>query len=486
MLDIKFTGATIVDGSGSATYVADIGIVGDKIARIGNLSTLQARKIIDVKGKILCPGFIDVHTHDDNAILNMPDALPKISQGVTTAIVGNCGISSAPSKIEDIPPDPLNLLGKKEDFKFPTFKAYIDKINEIRPAVNIAALCGHLSLRNNAMTDLYRECTDQELDGMKRELALAMQQGAIGFSTGLAYGSSNSASTTEVIELAKVAAQYGGIYTTHLRNEFEEIIAALEESFTICDQADLPILVSHLKCAGIENWGRSEEVLNTISNAACYKRIHMDCYPYTAGSSTLDLKQVDEKVRILITWSDSHPDIAPKYLDEIALEWNMSQLESAKKLQPAGAVYFSMNEEDMQNILRHEKTMIGSDGLPHDPHPHPRLYGTFPRVLGKYVREHKLLTLSDAIRKMTSLPAKKFQFEKRGLIAEGFYADLIIFDWESINDTATFDQPKQLAEGIVHVLVNGKISYSKGSTTVERNGKYLTRSDQTIKQNKKI
>ena len=475
MLDIKFTRGSIVDGLGSDACVADVGIIGDKIVCIGNLSQIEAKEVIDIKDKILCPGFIDVHTHDDNVILKYPDALPKISQGITTVIVGNCGISSAPNRIIDTPPDPLNLLGKKEDFKFPTFKAYVDKINETKPAVNVAALCGHLSLRNNAMTNLFRECTDEELVVMKQELALAMKDGAIGLSTGLAYNSSNSASTDEVIELAKVAAKYGGIYTTHLRNEFDKIVEALKESFAICNQADLPMVVSHLKCAGIENWGRSEEVLQTIKNADCNDNVHMDCYPYIAGSSTLDLKQVDGKIKILITWSDSYPDITPKYLDEIAMEWDISQLEAATKLQPAGAVYFSMDENDMRNILSNKKTMIGSDGLPHDPHPHPRLYGTFPRVLGKYAREYKLISLSDAIRKMTSMPAQKFQFEKRGQIAEGFYADIVVFDSKSINDTATFEKPKQLAEGIEYVLVNGLISYCKDRSIENRNGRYLLR-----------
>lgn len=481
MLDVKFINGEIIDGSGADVYTSDVGVVGDKIVQVGKLTEIEARETIDVKGKILCPGFIDVHTHDDNAILKSPDALPKVSQGVTTVIVGNCGISSAPSKIVDTPPDPLNLLGKKEDFKFPTFKAYVEAINKIKPAVNVAALCGHISLRNNAMSNLYRTCTEEELGVMKQELTLAMKQGAIGFSTGLAYGSSNCSSTEEVIELAKIAAKHGGIYTTHLRNEFDGIIEALEESFSVCNKANLPIVISHLKCAGIENWGRSKEVIDTIEKSSCEDHVHMDCYPYIAGSSTLDLKQVDGKIKILITWSDTHPKIVPKYLDEIASEWGVTQLEAAKKLQPAGAVYFNMNEYDMRNVLCNKKTMIGSDGLPHDPHPHPRLYGAFPRVLGKYTREYKLLTLTEAIRKMTSMPAQKFQFRKRGQIATGYYADILVFDAQSVDDKATFENPKQLAQGIEYVMVNGAISYCMGKPTKMRNGRYLMRNNKNTK-----
>lgn len=473
--DYIFLKGTIIDGNGSKAFKSDIAIKNDKIVKIGDLSADEANTIIDIEGKIICPGFIDVHTHDDNAILKSPEALPKISQGVTSVIVGNCGISSAPSKIKIAPPDPLNLLGKKEDFNFPTFKDYIDTINRVKPAVNVAALCGHISLRNNSMVDLSKEATPHEIEAMKKELNIAMQQGAIGLSTGLAYSSAIASTTEEVIELAKISAKNGGIYTTHLRNEFDKIIEALEESFKISNKADLPIVISHLKCAGLENWGRSNEVLKAIQSSPCCDDVHMDCYPYIAGSSTLDLKQVDEKVEILITWSESYPDISAKYLHKIASEWNTTQLEAAKKLQPAGAVYFSIEENDMRNILCHEKTMIGSDGLPHDPHPHPRLYGTFPRVISKYARDYKLITLPEAIRKMTSMPAKKFQFKNRGEIAVGYFADLVIFDIDEIADTATFEKPKKLASGIEYVLVNGEVSYTQGKSTGRRNGRYLKR-----------
>jgi N-acyl-D-amino-acid deacylase len=237
----------------------------------------------------------------------------------------------------------------------------------------------------------------------------------------------------------------------------------------------VPVIVSHLKCAGIANWGRSGEVLQAMESAQRKQSAGCDCYPYAAGSSTLDLRQVDERVKIAITWSTPHPEVAGQTLKQIAEAWNMTELDAARQLQPAGAIYHSISEEDMRRILAHPATMIGSDGLPNDPRPHPRLWGTFPRVLGRYSREEKLFSLPQAIHKMTGMPAQRFGLSGRGLIRKGYAADLVLFDPETILDTATFSDPIQPAKGIAAVWVNGTLSYTSEGATDNRNGRFLTR-----------
>jgi N-acyl-D-aspartate/D-glutamate deacylase len=313
-LDILLSGGTLLDGTGGPGHVGDVGIVDDRIVAVGDLSDVVAKQTYDISGKVLSPGFIDVHTHDDNAVLIAPECSPKISQGVTTVIVGNCGISAAPVRLNQAPPEPLNLLGKKEDFSFDSFAQYVDAVAACQPAVNVAALIGHTSLRINHVADLTRPADGSEAASMRQDMAKAMAQGAIGLSTGLAYDNARGATTEEVIELARIAAEHRGLYVTHLRSESDRIIEALEESFTIGTAANLPVVVSHLKCAGPQNWGRSAEVLAAIEASPYRDRIHMDCYPYSAGSSNLDLKQVDERVNILITRSEPHPEQARKTL----------------------------------------------------------------------------------------------------------------------------------------------------------------------------
>ncbi len=465
----------VVDGSGETPLAADVAIDAGRILAVGALQDYQPEDIIDAEGKVLAPGFIDVHAHDDLYLIRNPEMLPKLSQGVTTVIVGNCGISAAPVQLRGKLPDPMNLLGEEEAFRFPTFASYVKAIATAQPTVNVAALVGHTALRNNHMDRLDRSATPSEMDAMRAQLREALAHGALGLSTGLAYLSAYSASTEEVAALAEPLADAGAIYATHLRSESEAILQALDEACRIGKNAQVPVVVSHLKCAGIANWGRGTEVLEWLDRFRESQPIGWDCYPYAAGSSTLDLRQVDERVTIRITWSIPHPDKAGQTLAQIAEAWGVGHQEAARRLQPAGAIYHSIAEEDMRDILRHPATMIGSDGLPNDPLPHPRLWGTFPRVLGHYCREQKLFSLAEAVRKMTSLPAQRFGLTDRGCIRPGYHADLVLLDPVTIRDLATFDDPIRPAAGIDAVWVNGTLTYRNQTLTGHRAGRFLPR-----------
>jgi N-acyl-D-amino-acid deacylase len=467
--------ALVFEGSGAEAETADVAIQGDRIMAVGAGLRQSAEQVLDAEGLALAPGFIDVHTHDDLYLIRHPEMLPKISQGVTTVIVGNCGISAAPVELNGRLPDPMNLLGDADQFRYPTFSAYIDAIGDVRPAVNVAALIGHTALRNNPMNRLDRAATHDEIASMRARLQEALDRGALGLSTGLAYLSANSATTEEVMELAEPLAAAGAVYATHMRTESDAILDAMNEAFAIGRSARAPVVVSHLKCAGIANWGRSGEVLHAYEAARATQPIGCDCYPYAAGSSTLDLRQVDDRVKIAITWSTPHPEMAGRTLAEIAIQWQISQVEAARRLQPAGAIYHSISEDDMRRILQHPATMIGSDGLPNDPRPHPRLWGTFPRVLGRYCREEKLFSLAQAIHKMTGMPARRFGLEGRGLIREGYYADLTLLDPERVADAATFDEPDRHAQGIAGVWVNGALAYNAQGSTNRRTGRFVPR-----------
>jgi N-acyl-D-amino-acid deacylase len=310
---------------------------------------------------------------------------------------------------------------------------------------------------------------------MRAQLTEALDHGALGLSTGLAYSSARSAPAEEVLSLAEPLAAAGAIYASHMRTEADEILSAMQEAFSTGRNSGVPVVISHLKCAGIANWGRSEEVLHALDAARAEQPVQCDCYPYTASSSTLDLRQVDGRVRIIITWSTPHPEVAGQTLEQIASAWGTKQVEAAARLRPAGAIYHNMSEEDVRRILQHPATMIGSDGLPNDPRPHPRLWGTFPRVLGHYCRDQGIFSLAQAIHKMTGLPAQRFGLAGRGRISEGAHADLVLFDPETIRDTATFSDPICHAEGIAAVWVNGVLAYKDRDATGQRSGRFLPR-----------
>lgn len=457
--DYLIINSEVIDGSGKEGVKQDVAIRGDKIVALGDLKNLQTDIIINGEGLTLAPGFIDVHTHDDLEVIRNPKMLNKISQGVTSVIIGNCGISASPYQSNKTPIDPIQLLGKEEEFSFASLQDFIEKFNQVKPSVNVAALVGHTSLRSQVMGDLDRAASDKEIARMSELLKLALVQGAKGLSTGLAYQSAIKSSLAEVMILVGQLSEFGGIYSTHLRTEFDGIIDALDEAFIVGKKSNVPVVISHIKCAGKNNWGRADEIIQHIKNNQITQKISCDCYPYHASSSSLDLQQVTEDFDIFITWSEPHPEKAKQTLAEIAKQWQVSLQEAAQKLQPAGAVYHGMNEDDVRKFVTYPKSMIGSDGLPCDPHPHPRLWGTFPRVLGHYCRDEKALRLSQAVHKMTGLSAEEFKLKKRGLIRVGSYADIVLFNANTIADVADFSNPVAVSKGIEFVWVNGQLTY---------------------------
>ena len=471
--DYLFRNVTVIDGSGGPQYRADVAVQGDRIAQIAPAIQAEAEHDIDGSGKVLAPGFIDVHTHDDINVIRMPEYLPKISQGITTVIVGNCGISAAMATIEHDVPDPMNLLGEAEHFVYPTVDAYAHAVEQACPAVNVGTLIGHTALRNNQMDDLFRPANDDEIQAMRQQLRLALEQGALGLSTGLAYASAFQSTTEEVMALAEELAAGKGIYTTHLRSEFEPILDALDEAFRIGRHGKVPVVVSHHKCAGASNWGRTVETLKLFDKVRQQQDVSCDCYPYSASSSTLDMKQITADFDIIITWSTPHPEVAGQTLKQIADGWSMTLEEAGARLMPAGAIYYNMDERDVRRVLSYPLTMIGSDGLPNDPMPHPRLWGAFPRVLGHYSRDKQLFPLTVAVHKMTGMSAARFQLADRGLVKCGYYADLVLFDPETVRDVASFSDPQRPADGIEAVMVNGVMSYGQNHKVIGRAGRFL-------------
>ena len=473
--DVLFTGSTVIDGTGAPRVRADVAVSGERIAAVGQLKGAHAARMIDATGRVVSPGFIDAHTHDDNLLLVDPAMTPKTSQGVTTVIAGNCGVSLAPLRPGRPVPPPLDLLGKPEDFRYPRFADYVAALDRTPPAANAGLLVGHSALRLDTMDDVDRPATAREIDAMRTRLAEGMEAGALGFSTGLIYGPNKAATTDEVAAVAAVAGAAGGLYVTHMRNEHDGVEEALEEAFEIGRRAGAGVVISHHKCAGRANFGRSRDTLARIEKARESQAVGLDVYPYTAGSTVLLAEMVDMAERVIVTWSEPHPDHAGRDLAEVAAELGLDAAAAVERLSPAGGIYFMMDEADVRRIIAYEHSMIGSDGLPHDRHPHPRLWGTFPRVLGHYARDLGLLTLEDAVRRMTGLTAARFGLTERGEVRAGAYADLVMFDAETVGDRATFDAPTRPAAGIDIVMVNGAIVRDGGRETGSRPGRALRR-----------
>src|SRR6266851_1606858 len=418
--ELLIRNATLIDGTRAPRFEADIGVSAGKISRIGKL-TEKGEIEIDAAGKIAAPGFIDAHTHDDRLMLSAPDMAPKVSQGVTTVVAGNCGVSLAPAPRgmpQPVTP-PLDLMDSEGTwFHFKSFKEYVEALRAQPPATNCALLVGHTMLRLQTMDDVEKPASLREISSMRNMVDEALAAGAIG----------------------------------------------------------LPVVISHHKLAGKPNHGRSAETLPIIEKAMRSQKIGLDCYPYCASSTILSVSRVGPASKVLVTWSKPHPEFSGMELTEVASKLRLSIPAAVEKLLPAGAIYFSMDEQDVQRILGFEHTMIGSDGLPHDAAPHPRLWGTFPRVLGHYARDLNLFPLETAVHKMTGLTAKTFGLSDRGVLKQGFAADIVVFDENEIDEAATFAKPIQRAKGIDTVIVNGAVVWREGKSTGARPGRVLARS----------
>ncbi|MGQ9571799.1 MAG: N-acyl-D-amino-acid deacylase family protein [Dehalococcoidia bacterium] len=486
-LDLAIVGGTVVDGSGRSAFRADVGIAGQRIVSLGKVGE-GVRRTIDASGLVVAPGFIDVHAHDDLAVIQSPGLEFKVMQGVTTDVVGNCGMGVAPvspayRRYFDI--FVVTILGEVADFGWTTTAEYYAAVERVGPSANVACLVPHGLLRLAVMGTAGRSPSDAELAEMKDLLAEALAAGGIGLSTGLIYPPGIFASTEELIELCRVVASYGGVYASHIRDEGDRLLEAVEEAIRIGEEAGVAVEISHHKASGRANWGKVGESLGLIDQArARGLDVTVDVYPYTAGSTVLGmlvagaLRGEAKPDEILIASASRHPELDGKTLDELGRLKGMPPLEAARGLLQEDpsvvAILFSMAEEDVRQVMRHPAAMFGSDGLPSaGGKPHPRLYGTFARVLGTYVREEGVLTLEEAVHKMTALPAAKFRLAERGQVAPGYYADLTVFDAASVADLATYQEPRRHPAGIRYVIVNGEVVVDNSRHTGRAAGRVL-------------
>ena len=477
--------ALIYDGSGSPPVEGDIALEADRIAAVGAVGA--ARDNIDVAGQAVSPGFIDVHTHDDFAAVIYPDMAFKLGGGVTTCIVGNCGMGAAPFPQAATLAKAIHPNKSLPDWG--DYHGYLEQLDTHPPGVNIGVLVGHGTLRMAAMGREKQEPSERQMSAMKSMLQEGLDAGALGLSTGLIYEPGKYAGTLELIELAQHMAGSGGVYATHMRDEGSGLLYSIQEAIEIGERAQVPVQISHHKASGREAWGLVHQSLRLIETAqADGLDIHADQYPYTAGSTILSAVLADDVsdmrnlalADIVIAATAEHPDWEGKSVPEVAKELGETPDAGARRileLEPGATVILhSMNEEDVQTVMRHASTMIGSDGLPTlEGKPHPRLYGTFARVLGHYARDLNLFSLEEAIYRMTGFSARKFGLHGRGRIRENAFADLVVFDPARIIDTGTFEDPNHMPGGIERVFVNGVESVRAGQPLAQRAGRVLKR-----------
>ncbi len=496
--DLVIINGKLIDGTGNSWRYADIGVTGGKISHIGNLKQASSRHVIDAKNLVITPGFIDVHTHIEGNDMKVPLAPNFILDGVTTVVTGNCGSSNT-----DI-------------------ERYFFRIDSVKTSVNIASLIGHNSVRRAVMGDNQRDPSADEQKKMEDLVDIAMQKGAVGLSTGLIYVPGTYSKTAEVVGLAKAASRHGGVYASHIRDEGDKVTEAIEEAINIGRQAQIPVEISHFKVTYKPNWGRSVNTLAQVEKARVEGvDVTIDQYPYVASSTTLNTTVPSwvfsgGRDSVLVRLADNNTRkkiknemtatlkrkqlknygyaVVARYGADTTLNGkNISEINKLKgrKGKPmeeaetilemvekgsAQMVFFSMHEDDLRRIMQYPYNMFASDaGIARfgSGVPHPRSYGTNSRVLGTYVRDLKVISLEEAIRRMTSLPAQKFNLRDRGLIHKGLAADLVIFDPQKVGDKSTFTQPHAYAEGFEYVIVNGKITAQQGKHTGERNGQFV-------------
>jgi len=492
---LRIRGATVVDGTGRQPFVADVWTHGDRISGIetDNVSRGRQRsgvREIDGTGKVVAPGFIDVHAHDDLAVLRTPLMPFKVSQGVTTVVVGNCGIGVAPTssalvrELKGGPGHRSAALGAFDKISWRTFAGYLDCVDNDHPAVNVAALVGHNTIRATVCGEEERPVSTTELARMVDEVGIAMDAGALGLSSGLIYAPGRAADVAELGAMAAAAGSRGGLYVTHLRSEADGLTAAIDEALAIGERANCRVHISHLKAAGRGNWGTMEAVVERL---AALPHVTADVYPYTAASTFLReaLGAAGEKTpvlpsEVLIASAPDFDAAEGRTLEELATLWGMEPAEAVDHLSslcPTGVtvVYFVMSEPDVETVLGFDKAMIGTDGIPNGSRPHPRLYGTFPRLFGRYVREQGAPSLVDAVRRSSLLAATTFGLGDRGSIEVGKFADLVVFDPKTITDEATYTDPLRFSSGIDHVIVNGQIAWESGASTGARGGVAIRR-----------
>lgn len=474
--DVLIRGGRVIDGTGLPSFVADVAIRDDRIVAVGDLTHWQAGQIRDAKGKVVAPGFIDPHVHHDEAVLTDPLLPCMTSQGVTTIINGNCGFSIAPLTYSGPLPAPLDLIVDEKRPRFANYREYRSALEQAPPAVNSACLIGHGSLRLNEVQDLNQPADNQALKAMRRALDQALSDGGLGLSTGTFYPTSRAATTAELIEMAKIAHAQGKLYTTHMRDEGDHIMDALHETFEVGQSSGCGVHVSHHKCAGLANHGRSIETLALIDAAIKLQDVGLDTTPWTASSTMLNSGRHKQATRVIVSDSAPHPELVGQDLSVIASQWGVSLDVAIDRLLPAAGIFFIMDEADVQRVLSFKHTMICSDGIHKGSHPHPRLWGTFPRVLGHYARDQQLFSLEEAVKRMTSMPAARFGLGMRGRIAVDHYADITIFDPDTVAERADFDKPIQPAAGIEGVFVNGRLVWDGEQSTGARPGKHLDRS----------
>ena len=498
--DLLIRRARISDGTGNPWFNADVGIKDGKIAAVGNLADTTADRTIDAKGRILAPGFIDVHTHLEGNVERMPGAENLITDGVTTAITGNCG-------------------GSETDLA-----AFFERLEKLHTGFNVASFIGHNSVRSEIMGAANRQATPEEIARMQRLIAKNMRDGAIGFSTGLIYIPGTYANTDEVIALAKAAAQFHGVYASHMRDEGERVLEAIEEAVRVGKESGMPVQLSHFKIDNQRLWGSSDRSLALVEK---FRRegvdVVIDQYPYDRSSTGLSIQipswaladgrpkfrqriaDPATRARIVADMKKNNADLGHqdfswcmiascdfdhsldgKNISEVNVlkgrEKNLeSEIDTILELHAQGdisMVYHSMGFEDVERIMMYPNTAIASDGWIikfGSGVPHPRSYATNARVFSEFVRKRRVLRLEDAVRRMTSLPARTFGFRDRGMIREGYWADLVLFDPDRVEDAATFEKPHQYSKGFDYVLVNGTVVAEDGKPTGAKPGKVLRR-----------
>ncbi len=486
--DLVIRNARLIDGSGGPSIPGDLAINDERIALLGAVPG-AGRREIDAGGKALAPGFIDTHTHDDGALLRYPEMRFKLAQGVTTCVTGNCGFAVAPAAQAAgrmVAESAILGLGGSP-VTWDDLDGYRQAVAARRPAVNAIALAGMGTLRYASMRNAQRAPSPGELARMRGWVEQAMEQGACGLSTGLIYEPNRWAETDEIAALCRAIAPRGGVYATHMRNESDKLLEAVEETLTIGRDAGCAVHISHHKAGGRRVWGLVNESLAKVDRArAAGQDVTLDVYPYPAGSTRLEalwrlgsFTDPDYAPLIRIATCPGHAEWQGKTVAEVADELDLPYDQAAERIvQGEGretvVIQFTMSEDDVETNLRHPAVMIGSDGIPVlEGLPHPRLFGTFPRVLGRYVRERGVATLEEMVRRMTSLPAARFGISGRGVLRAGAYADVVLFDPQTVRDTATYDAPMQEPEGIALVVVNGAIACENGRHTGAGTGRLL-------------